>query len=180
MMKGKRAQIDFPVIGLIVVGFVLLISAPLILKVFNTVGPGMASAYGNMSNGQGTVAQTNVNYVFTTGAGLIDKMAIALFVIACIIMLISAFFVDAHPIFIILYIFVAFLTILFTPHIISVIDTLYSQAALTTEVGQLTYLSFLKDNFVLLILGFIVITGVIIYGKVFLFNSNGGGGATSR
>lgn len=174
LLQSKKAQIDFPIVGLIVVAVFLMITAPFILKMFTSLQSSLSPAFGNVSGGE--IAQQNVNYVFSTGINFMDKVVVFLFFSAVLLMLISAFFIDAHPLFVVLYIFLAFITVMFVPDIMNAVDNIYNSSTFASEVGYLTFTIALKDHFMAFLIGIIFLTGVIIYGKIAFFPSSGGGG----
>ena len=101
-------------------------------------------------------------------------MIIFAFVLACILLLVSAFLIDANPFFIILYIFLNFMLILFAPGIISAVDNIYDSTQFVEETAMLTFMDALRTHYAEFLVGMIVLTGIIIYGKLALFGRMGG------
>lgn len=162
---NEKAQIDFPIITLVIVVMALLFVAPFLLKMMHSIQGPMSSALGNVSGGE--QAKTSFDYVMNTGSNLMDKVVIAIFFIALIVLFISAFMIDTSPFWVIIYIFLSFLLVIFTPNIISSLDGIYSPTGqFATEVTQLTFMNVLRQNFMVFIVGIIVLTGIIIYGKI--------------
>lgn len=166
---NNKAQLDFPFITFVFIVFGLLLLAPIVLKVFNSVQDNLSPQLGNMTGG--AIAQDSFNTVMNTATTFWDKVVIFAFVVAVILLFISAFLIDTNPFWIILYVFVAFLTILFAPNIIDSLENIYGSATFADEVTQLTMVDYLRNNFGALLVGIMVITGIIIYGKVAFFGN---------
>jgi len=171
ILNNKKGQIDYPIITWIVIVFGLLIIAPIVLKVFNSIKAPMANSLGNVSGG-GIVARDNFNSVMTTAVNFWDKVVLFAFIIATILLLISAFLIDTNPFWLILYIFISFMVILFAPDIVSSLDAIYNSADFAVESASLTFINTLRTNFGSILVGIMVISGIIIYGKIAL---TGGG-----
>lgn len=168
-MLNKKGQIDHPGITLVIVIFGLLLIAPIVLKIFNTVKAPVSAGFGNISNG-GTVAAQNFNKVMDTGINFWDKIIIAAFIIAVILLLISSFLIDTSPFWVVLYVFISFMLILFAPSMVGTLDKIYDSPAYATEVAQLSFTNALRTHFGEFLVGIFVITGIIIYGKIRFFS----------
>lgn len=167
---NNKAQIDYPIITLIVIVFGLLLIAPIVLKIFTSIQTPFSEKLGNVTGGE--VAQENFNKVMNTAVNFWDKVIVAAFMFAVILLLISAFLIDTNPFWVILYIFISFMVILFAPDIIGSLDTLYDSPTYAAEVARLTFMDTLRVHFGEFLVGIFIITGIIMYGKIFLF---GGG-----
>lgn len=170
----KKGQLDYPVASFFVVVFILLLLSPFILKIFNEVRGGFGDALGNMSIGGASVAQDNFNAVIDTGINFWDKVIVAAFVISLIVLIISAFLIDSSPFWVIIYIFLSFLLIVFAQNITGALDAVYGNVNFATEVNQLPLVDAIRQNFISFLVGVQVICGIIIYGKIRFFGSEGG------
>jgi hypothetical protein len=166
-----KAQLEHPILSFFVLAIILLMLSPIMLKVFISIRDPLSSSLGNLSSG-GDIAKTNFEKVINTGINLWDKVIIFCFFIALVLLFVSAYLIDSHPIFLVLYIFVAFLLILLAPSIIGALDNIYNSSEFVTEVSYLPYVEWLKNNFIGFLIGVIVITGIIIYGKIALTGGN--------
>jgi hypothetical protein len=162
---NKKGQIDYPIITWIVIVFGLLLLAPIILKVFNSIKTPMSSALGNVTGG-GEIARDNFNTVMNTAVNFWDKVVIAAFILATILLLVSAFLIDTHPFWLILYIFISFMVIMFAPSIMGALDNIYNSSSFASESAALSFMNTLRTNFGIILMGIMVITGIIIYGKI--------------
>jgi len=167
--KNKKGQLDNPVILFVVLIAGLILFAPIALKVFVNVDTSVGNSLGNLSGQQGVIAQQNFKAVTTPLISFWDKVIISAFVLAVLLLFVSAFLIDAHPFFVVLYIFINFMLILFIPSITKAIDHIYDSANFATEVAQLTFLDTLRQNFTVFVIGIMIITGIIIYGKLAFF-----------
>ncbi len=171
ILDNKKGQIDYPIITWVVIVLSLMILAPIMLKIFNSIQAPMSSSLGNITNG-GAVASANFNGVMNTAVGFWDKVVLSAFILATLLLLISAFLIDTNPFWLILYIFISFMLILFAGDIIGSLDNIYNSSAFATESASLAFIGSLRANFGLILTGIMVITGIIIYGKIAL---TGGG-----
>lgn len=171
MRKNKRAQIDNPLVIFAVIIIGLLIIAPIVLKIMRSVQAPTSAALGNISNG-GAVAQANYDAVILTGINFWDKVMVAAFILACLLLLVSAFLVDAHPFWIVLFVFINLMLILFAPNIISAVDNIYNSATFAQETASLSFMDTIRTHYAEFLVGMMVLCGIIIYGKIFLLGGN--------
>jgi len=169
---GKKGQIDFPVIMFAIILIGLIIIAPVVLKVVRSTITPFSASLGNMSGLGGEMAETNVNYVLGVFVNFWDGVLMFGFLIAVILLFISAFLIDANPFFMVLYIFLLFLTILFAPDILGAVDRIYDANAYAEEVALVPFMDFLRLNFGLVITGIGILTMIIIYAKIRYFPKN--------
>jgi hypothetical protein len=165
---NKKGQLDYPIITFAILVIALMIFAPITLKIFRSFSSSFSSSLGNVSGG-GVIAAANFEQVTTTLITFWDKVIIAAFILAVLLLFVSAFLIDAHPFFIIIYILFSFMLVLFAPNIITAVDHIYDNAAFAQEVSLLPFLDTLRNNFAVFLVGIIVITGIIIYGKLAFF-----------
>lgn len=170
---NKKGQMDYPIITFVVLIIFLLIFGPIFIKMLTQTKETLSPALGNQTYGE--VAQQTTDSIINTTISFSDKMMIFLFVIFIIVLIVSSVLIDTHPFWIFLYIFISFLFIITAPNIIESLDTIYESGNFVNEVNQLNFLVWLKDNFGSIIVGVMVLTGIIIYGKIALFRNSGGG-----
>jgi hypothetical protein len=164
----SKGMLDNPVFAILIFLASIILLAPIFLKVINTIKTPMTSSYGNISVEAGAA----LNKVLTTTITFWDKLIIALFVIAIIAMILSSFLIDTSPVFVIVYILMAVFLLLFSPSIVSALESIYANSAFTLEVSQLALTNFLLTHFGEVLVGVYLITGVIIYGKIRFFGAN--------
>ncbi len=162
---NKKAQIDYPIITFIVIVIMLVVFAPIMLKIFNDVVNPFGAKVGNMT----TVAGVNVAVVQTSFIAFWDWIIIIAFLIQVILLFVSAFFIDTSPVFVPLYILVCVLMMIFAPDMIQIVDRIYDSPQFLLETTQLPFTDFIRTNFATIILGMMVLSGVVIYGKLKYF-----------
>lgn len=168
---NKKAQIDNPIVIFAVIVIALLFIAPIVLKIMISVRDPVSASLGNISNG-GEVAQTNFNSVINTGINFWDKVVVAFFIFAVLLLLVSAFLVDASPFWVILYILLNMFLIMFAPNIIQAVDNIYDSPNFAQETAMLSFMDTIRTHYAEFMVGMFVLTGIIIYGKLFLFSGN--------
>jgi len=169
---NNKAQVQsiiyfvFVIVGLLVFGL-------LMLNLINVPLSKFSSAIGNVTGEAGR----NVAGINTQVNNLWDYVIMSLFMLNVIILLISSFLVDTHPLFVFLYIIAVFLLIIFTPNIMVAVDKIWASSAYSGQVALLPMTEFLKDNFISVLLGIIILSGVIMYAKFKFGNTGGIGGS---
>jgi len=158
---NKKAQMEFPIISFISVVIILLIMAPFMLKIFNSVLTPFASGVGNVS----TEAGARVTSVKNTFINFWDMVIMIAFLISLILLFITAFLVDTHPVFLILFIIFGIFTFMFIPAVMEVVEEIYNNPELALEVSQLPMADFLREYFVPIMVGFYFVIGIIVYAK---------------
>jgi len=166
--SNRLGQMDFPLIGFAVLTLSLLFLAPVGIKIFSAINTNVG---GQLTN-QSSVAGTNFTAVMTPLITWWDKIIIFAFVIAIILLFISAFMIDTHPVWVILYIIVGMFTIIFSNAIQSSLQTFYETTTFLTaaELALLPYVTWVYTNFGYFLVGIMILTGVIMYGKIAYFS----------
>lgn len=157
----KKGQIDYPILTFIVVIIGLLFIAPLVYKVVNTSLDNFANSINNVTEGAGD----NVRFVETRFANTWDVIIIIAFIINVLLLFISAFLIDTHPVFIVLYLVFSIFTMMFAPTILDSVDAIYDSATFVNETANLPFMDFVRNYFGVIILGIMILTGIIIYAK---------------
>ena len=154
-----KAQTD--IIAFIVAIIAILILAPVMLKVVNTSLSSFSTAINQTSN----VASERVTSVHNTFVSFWDWLIAIAFLVNVLMLFVFAFLVDTHPIFSLFYLISSVITISFSHYIITPISTILGMDAFSQEVLQLPITGFIVNWFDLILLGIIIVTGVIMYGK---------------
>jgi len=159
---SKKGQIEIPVITLIFVIIGLIIIAPFVAKMVNSVLNNFGSSIGNMSSEAGE----SVQFVRSTFIGFWDWVLLITFIINVILLFVSAFLVDTHPVFLILYIIIGVFTFSIAPAVKDLLDEIYNSANFAIEVSSLPIMDFIREYFGLILLGVFIISGIIMYSKI--------------
>jgi len=165
MILGKKGQIDFPLITFIIVVIMLLLAGPIILKIVTGTLTPFATALNNTVSG-GELAGENVTHIKNVFVNFWDGILIIAFLIVILMLFMSAFLIDASPFFMILYIIMFFLTVIFAPAIMGIVNGIYDSAVYVDEVASLGFLDFIRLNFGIIITIIGVLSMIIIYAKL--------------
>jgi len=160
-MLSKKAQIEIPIITFIVVVAGLIIMAPFVLKSVKSILDPFSAGVGNIT----AEAGASVSFVKDTFVNFWDWVILIAFTINVIMLLITAFLVDTHPVFLVMYIIFGVFTFAFAPMIKDVMDKIYNSSELATEVSSLPIVDFLREYFGIILLVIFVISGIIMYYK---------------
>ena len=159
---NKKAQFEHPIAIFFFLVIGLLVFAPIMLKIMNSVLTPFASGVGNISS----TAGSTVTGIKTTFVSFWDFVIMSAFLINVILLFVSAFMVDTHPIFLVLYILFGFLIFIFAPMLLDSVDKIYDSADFTSEVSDIPMVDFIRNNFTMIVLGIYFISGIIIYAKI--------------
>jgi len=164
--KGQIGIVSF--VGVVIA---LLFLAPIFLNVVTTTTGEFADAI----NSTNSDAAETVDGVTDTFTNLWDWVLILVFTLNIILLLVSAFFIDTHPAFLLVFIIIAFFTMAFAPNILDATDKIYNSAHYAGDVAAyLPFMDFLRSNFGAIILGLFVLTGIIMYAKFKYFGDGTG------
>lgn len=192
-MMNKRGQI-VAIIGFVLVIILLVFLAPFIMKIVLTPTQKFAEAIGTVDTTNKSVEGiTTITGTFTR---MFDWVILAFFIINMIVLIASAFLIQVHPAFLVIYILAVGFLVIFGSQVTDILKEFYNitpeVAALCNDgtisgtqcigssfVGSeaLQYLpltKFLVDYFWQIIMGIVFITGIIMYGKL----KAGGEGST--
>lgn len=169
--KDKRGQLEFSIVLFAAIVLALIFLAPIMMKVFVSVQEPISNSLGNVS----AAAQENFDAVMDPLVTWWDKVVVMAYIGAIITLFVSSFLIDTHPFFVVFYIMVCFLLILFSGDIIHAADVIYESANFATEVTNLVWMDWIRNNYFGLLLGIIFLNGIIMYGKIALFPKQEGG-----
>jgi len=163
---NKLGQIG--VVSLVGVVIALLFLAPILLKIVTSTTTQFATALNSTDSNAAETVTTMTN----TWVNLWDWVLILVFGLNIILLLLSAFFIDTHPAFVLVYIMVAFFTMAFAPNILDATDKIWNSAYYAADSNlYLPFMDFVRTNFGLIILGVFVLSGIIMYAKFKYFGS---------
>ena len=155
----------------------LIILAPFIMKIVMTPSQKIISSLEAVDTNNVTGAATSK--VVNTFTSAFDWVILAFFVLNVVILLVTAFLVDIHPAFFVIYLIAVFFLIMFAPTFISFGEKLYDSSQFTTLpngenlTSYLPITNWIYDNFGLVIIVVIILSGLIMFGK-YRFSRTGG------
>ena len=156
------------IITFIVVIVGILITSILISKITDVVLDPFSEQLSEMSPQAGA----NVDHIQSTFVTFWDYVIVIAFIVNVLVLLISSFLVDTHPVFVVMYIGTLFFAFVFTPDMMIIVDELFLNDAFRTQLGQLPFTNFIRVNFGIIMLGIAVLSGVIMYVKFKMFGNN--------
>jgi len=159
---NKKGQLAVPLITFAVLVIMLLFLAPFMLKIVNSI----LSPFGTMIGNQSAAAGAGVSSVHGSFVTLWDIVISLAFVAAMLIYLVSAFLVDTHPAFALVFLLAGFFTVIFAPIALDAVDNMWDSPEFLTESNQLTITGFIKDYFGVIIMGVMILGGVILYARI--------------
>lgn len=170
---NKKGMIDFPILTFIGIALVLLIIGLFTYFMVNTILTPFQASLGNVTIGGAEGAQA-VGVVQARYNSFWEFAILFAFLIQIILMFISAFLIDVHPLFLVLYIILGLITFIFAPEVFGAIDRIYESPQFATSVAHLQYLDFIRTNFGIICVALMILTGIIIFAKLKFFPSNRG------
>lgn len=104
-----------------------------------------------------------------------DWAIVFLFIINVMILLISSFMIDIHPAFLILYIFAVAFLFIFGSSVLGAVQEIYTKM----DTGNTSMTGWIINNFMFVMLGIVVLSGIVMYAK-FKFGNQATGGPTEN
>lgn len=161
-MENKRGQLAIPIITLAIIIITLLFMAPFILKIFNSVITPLQPIIGNQSGDAGRAIE-KINSTFTVWW---DYLIFLIFILNIIIFLVSAFLVDTHPAFALVFLLAGLFTVLFAPTALDGVIKVWDSSQFSLEASQLPITKFILDNFGAIVTGVMILGGIILYARI--------------
>jgi len=165
---SKKAQVDFSPAVFIVVVITLLLMAPIMMRIIGTT----TGTFFTQMNSTAPTAVSEASGAVDKVYNFFDYLIIIAIFINLIILFISAWFIDTNPVWIIIYIMMAFIFVLILPSVMDAVDSVWlkmeDSASLDTwETNDLNlaFTDWIRENLMMFSVIVIAITGIIIYAK---------------
>ena len=175
---NKKGQLG-GIIAVFGVILMLIILAPIILRVGTEVLDKTSTQLQTIDATNNSANQ--VTFVKNQMTGTFDWVIMFLIMFNILLLLISSFLIDVHPSFLVIYIIGCFILVITLPYSISVAERIYGMSQFNTApndvISYIPMTQFILNNFGSFLVGIIVLTGIIIYGKI-RYSSQGGGGVS--
>lgn len=172
---GKKGQAESIIIFFVLIVAVLITSI-IVLRITNSVITPFSNALNNTAGPVGQTASSAVNYAQSKFTSVWDWVIILLLLFNIIILFVSAFLIDIHPAFVIVYIFAGIFLFIFGNFALGALDAVWGGMGTAVETAQTPLEQFVINNFQLIMLGIYVVSGVLMYAKIKLFSGQGTGG----
>lgn len=155
---------------------IIIMLAPMLLKIVVTPLNKFGDALSNVDSSKKSVDA--VNYVKNKFTGLFDWIIMFFFIFNVVLLIVTAFLVDIHPAFAIIYIVGLFFLIITAPAMLGAINNIWDMAQFSTGDENVTQylpmLNFVREHFTFIVLGIAIISGLIMFGK-YRFSQTGSG-----
>lgn len=158
---NKKGQLDYQVVSFIVIAVALFLMAPFVLKINRELTTPLQDTLGSQSQ----QANQSIGAVSSTLTNFWDFVIVFVFFVNIILIFITAFLVDVHPIFLVVFVVLSIFTLMFAPELFDMLDTIYGSSQFTADVANLPMTYYLYNNFALILLSVMILSGVIMYGK---------------
>lgn len=170
-MKNKgQAQSVVIFFGLMLAVFICSI---IILRMTNAILTPFQAQIGNVSAPAGAA----IGYAHDKFTSVWDWAILLMFLFNVILLFISAFMVDIHPAFLLIYIITIIFLVIFGNTAMGVVDAIWGAVGTSVETSQTPLQQFLINNFNLIMLGIIALSGIIMYAKFKFSQGSGLGGS---
>lgn len=172
---NKRGQVESIIIFFFLV-IAIFIASIIVLRLTNTIITPFSQMLNNTGMPGSQQASAVVSNVQTRFAGVWDWVVVLLFLFNVLILFISAFLIDIHPAFAIIYIIAVIFLFVFGNSMLYVLDNVWNTFASDLEASQTPLQQFIINNFNVIMLGIVFLTGLIAYAKFKFFSGMGTGG----
>jgi len=168
-MKNKKGQI-ISIVAFFAIVLTIFLAGVLLMSFVNTILNPVQSTFNAIDNQSGRAVQ-NINNSFDRWW---DWAVIILFAVNVLILFISSYMVDTAPIFLIVYIVAVLLLIIFGGNITGAMSDIWSPSGVFgtgnvtaggNAISKMPMTSFFLNNFTVINLGIIVLSGIIMYAK---------------
>jgi uncharacterized membrane protein YfcA len=170
MIKNKKGQALSIIYFFAIMIAVFIVSFVMMIMVDRIVTP-FQSGVGNVSSNAGSV----VSHIKSSFVTWWDWAIMILLFANIIVIFMSAFFIDIHPSFFLIYIFACLFLVIFGYTMLSSLqeiqDKLESQLTSGTWLSIMPMTNWVVNNFNIVMLGIIVLSGIVMYAKFKYFGS---------
>lgn len=119
-------------------------------------------------------ASNRIDFVNTRFTQWWDNVVMLILLLNVLLLFISAFLVDVHPAFLVIYIGAIFFLFLFAPTVVNSIQEIWNKPTFVSTVNNMPMLEFILNNFMVVLLGIVILSGIFMYSKIKLFGSSEG------
>lgn len=172
-MMNKKAQAESILIFFVLICAIFIVSI-VVLRMVNTIVDPFQAQIGNVSQQAGDA----VGYTQDKFTGFWDTVIILILIVNVAILFISAFLVDVHPAFVIVYIIAVIFMFVFGNYGLSTVDAIWNAVGTSTEQAQSPMQIWVLNHIQLVLLGIVILSGILMYAKFKFFNQGQGTGGT--
>jgi len=159
----KKGQgMEFSIALFIMMVAMIIILAPFLLRAVRDITSGLGNNLATLS----PVGNISMQHVSTATTNLWDFGMILGFIILTIVLFISAFMADIHPLFIIVYVILAFILFMIVPALNDTFIQIYATPEMYNETSHLPMTDYLGQHFGIIAFIIYIISGAIMFGKM--------------
>jgi len=158
-MNKKAQSISIIVFFVLMVG--IFITSIIVLRVTNSILTPFQNQIGNISAPAGAVVGEIHNNLYRWW----DIFVMLLFFINVILLFVSAFLIDIHPAFVLVYVISIFFLFIMGNYALNLLDSVWNGMATSTENAQTPIQRFIINHFMFIMLGIVILSGIIMYAK---------------
>lgn len=167
--KNKRGQAESIIVFFVLIVAIFIVSI-VVLRIVNEI----VSPFATQLNSTSIQASQAVTYTQNKFTSFWDTAIIILFAINVILLLVSAFLVDVHPAFILIYIIAIIFLFIFGNYALYALDSIWNKLATATEINQTPMQQFIINHFQTIMLGIVILSGIVMYSKIRFFSQGTG------
>lgn len=167
MIKGKRGQFDL--IEIIVTVFTVAFLGILVLYLNSRI----TDVYKGFVNDSNSTAYKAIDKANTTFQNGLDKLFLGIFVLLLIGMVILAFYIQASPLYLIIFLILAVVSTWVAAIISNVYMTIEATGIFAVVLTYLPMQSFIMENLPIFVAAFAMILLIVTYSKNILFSRIG-------
>lgn len=159
-MLNKRGQ-ALSIIAFFAVIVAIFIVSIVIITMTNKVISPFQDTISNIS----TTAANNVGYIKDSVNTWWDYAVVLIFFLNTIMLFYSAFMVDVHPAFLVLYILALAFLFIFGTTALGTVQQIWGTDAMAEGLGYMDITYWLLNNFTIVLLGIAILSGIVMYAK---------------
>lgn len=166
-MNKKAQSFIIPIAVFVVVIIGAFIGGIILLYVSNTILTPFATSIEPLSS----QASESVNYINLKFTSFWDWAIIIFFLSQLMLLFLSAFLIDTHPVFLVVYIIACAFLMMFMSDILNPVERIYDSAIFLNQTTAMPLTYHLVSNFNIILLGIMMVSGVVIYAKIKYFGA---------
>lgn len=159
-MMNKKGDVSDGII-LLVILFFLAVSFIVVTLVNSKISEVISTTPLNQTTASTSII-SSLNRLTTTGT---QRAFVFIFAFMIIAMMISAFMVRVHPIWIFLYIFFTAIAVLLAAILVNIYDMIISTDALSTIASQQTMMNWIMSHLIHIVIGAVGLSMIILFAK---------------
>lgn len=126
----------------------------------------MVGKFSNSMAGIDPTANQTGQSIITKFNNTWDTAIMFVFLLNVIILLVSSFLIDIHPLFVIIYVIAIVFLIFLAPNILYAIEKINTNPQFLEQYNRMPMTKFVFDNFIMVLLGVVILSGIVMYARI--------------